>query len=125
MNKNHLGTRIERIRELKNMRQTELAEKLGISQQAVSKMEKSKKISPKRLAEVAEILGVTVEGIEYFNEDIAINSTLHSKSYKYDGKDYPDKKVLAIYEHLLYAEREQVAALEERVRQLERQLQIK
>ena len=125
MNKNHLGTRIERIRELKNMRQTELAEKLGISQQAVSKMEKSKKISPKRLAEVAEILAVTAEGIEYFNEDIAINSTLHSKSYKYDGKDYPDKKVLAIYEHLLYAEREQVAALEERVRQLEMQLQIK
>ncbi|HEY1022626.1 MAG TPA: helix-turn-helix transcriptional regulator, partial [Flavisolibacter sp.] len=58
---NHIGRKISRIRELRGMKQEALAAELGISQQAVSKLEQSEKIEEEVLEKVANILGVTKE----------------------------------------------------------------
>ena len=45
----HLGKKIERVRRLRGMTQTELGQLLGITKQAVSKMEQTEKIDDERL----------------------------------------------------------------------------
>ena len=70
---NHIGRKICRIRELRGMKQEALAFELGVSQQAVSNMERSAEIEASLLAQVAEALGVTPEAIENFDEDKVLN----------------------------------------------------
>ncbi len=66
---NHIGRKISRIRDLRGMKQGTLAEELGISQQAVSKIEQSETIEDDKLEQIAKVLGVTKESIENFSEE--------------------------------------------------------
>lgn len=70
---NHIGRKISRIRELRDMKQEALAQALGTNQQAVSAIENSESIDEERLVEVAKALGVTVEAIKNFSEEGVIN----------------------------------------------------
>lgn len=72
----HIGENIRAIRRLKGMKQAVFAQKLGITQQNVSKMEKKSKVSPKKLEEAAKILGVSVDAIRKFNEKAIFNSNI-------------------------------------------------
>src|SRR6185436_19599661 len=69
----HIGRKISRIRELKDMKQEALAQALGMSQQTVSAMENSETIDEDKLKEVAKVLGMTVEAIKNFSEEAVIN----------------------------------------------------
>jgi len=71
--KNHIGRKISRIRELKDMKQEALATALGTNQQAISMMENSETIDEEKLKEVAKALGVTSEAIKNFSEEAVIN----------------------------------------------------
>ena len=70
---NHIGRKISRIRELRDMKQEALAQALGISQQTISALENSETIDEDRLAEVAKALGVSVEALKNFSDEAAIN----------------------------------------------------
>ncbi|MFH6992677.1 helix-turn-helix domain-containing protein [Flavobacterium sp. FlaQc-48] len=70
---NHIGRKISRIRELRDMKQEALAQALGTNQQAVSLIENSETIDEEKLIAVAKALGVTVEAIKNFSEEAAIN----------------------------------------------------
>lgn len=70
---NHIGRKISRIRELRDMKQEALAQALGTNQQAISAIENSETIDEEKLIEVAKALGVTVEAIKNFSEEAAIN----------------------------------------------------
>ena len=67
-NNSHLGRKIERIRRLRGMTQTDLGELLGVTKQAISKMEQSEKIDDDKLKQVADALGVTEDGLKKFTE---------------------------------------------------------
>lgn len=69
----HIGKKITRIRELRGMKQETLAEVLGMSQQAISKLELSDSIEDTTLARIANALNITPDGIRNFNEEAAIN----------------------------------------------------
>jgi transcriptional regulator with XRE-family HTH domain len=69
----HIGRKISRIRELRGMKQEALAAELGISQQAVSKIEQSAEVEESALEKIAIALGVPVEGIKKFNEEAVFN----------------------------------------------------
>ncbi|TPG40247.1 helix-turn-helix domain-containing protein [Flavobacterium pectinovorum] len=69
----HIGRKISRIRELKDMKQEALAQALGTNQQAVSAIENSETIDDNKLTEIAKALGVTVEAIKNFSEENMIN----------------------------------------------------
>lgn len=49
----HLGRKIERIRTLQGIKQSELAEKIGISQGTLSKIEQSEKVENDKLKSIA------------------------------------------------------------------------
>lgn len=69
----HIGRKISRIRELRGMKQDALAANLGITQQAISKLEQSEFIEEETLERVAKVLGVTPETIKKFSEDSIFN----------------------------------------------------
>ncbi|OXB21386.1 transcriptional regulator [Flavobacterium tructae] len=70
---NHIGRKISRIRELRDMKQEALAQALGTNQQAISAIENSETIDEAKLIEVAKALGVSVEAIKNFSEESMIN----------------------------------------------------
>lgn len=71
--KNHIGRKISRIRELRDMKQEALAQAMGTNQQSISIMENNETIEEEKLAEVAKALGVSVEAIKNFSEEGVIN----------------------------------------------------
>ena len=102
----HIGRKISRIRELKGMKQETLASVMGVSQQAISKLEQSEHVDDDRLEEVSKALGVSAEAIKNFNEDAALNIISNTFS---DFKDNaiananhctfnPIEKIVELYE---------------------------
>ncbi|RWX00256.1 helix-turn-helix domain-containing protein [Flavobacterium cerinum] len=121
---NHIGRKISRIRELRDMKQEALALALGTNQQAISAMENSETIDDEKLIEVARALGVTVEAIKNFSEEAAINyfnnfNDSSEGTFNNHCTFNPIDKVVELfeskeklYERLLQAEKDKVAYLE-------------
>lgn len=131
--KNHIGRKICRIRELRDMKQESLAAALGISQQAVSNIENSATVEDEKLEEIAKALGVTAEGIKQFSEEAVFNiigNTVNNhdnasmnSNLQYQPTFNPLDKVVELfeekeklYERLLQAEKDKVAYLEKLVK---------
>ena len=119
--KNHIGRKISRIRELRDMKQEALAAALGVSQQTISNIENSETIEEEKLQEIAKVLGVTAEGIRNFNEETVLNIisntfTSHDSStinaINIQPNFNPVDKVLELYERLLQAEKDKIDYLE-------------
>ncbi|WP_158961387.1 helix-turn-helix domain-containing protein [Myroides fluvii] len=123
----HIGRNISRIREIKGMKQTTLAELLGVSQQQVSNIENSETVEETKLESIAKILEVPVEVIKEYSDDkvmnIISNNTFQDDSSAIKNLYNPtfnplDKLVEAyeenkkLYERLLEAEKEKTAYLE-------------
>lgn len=70
-----IGRNIEKIRKIKSMKQETLANALGISRQAVSKLEQSDTIEEEKLKSIAKALNVSVDDIKNFSEDSVIYYT--------------------------------------------------
>ncbi|HEY4325737.1 MAG TPA: helix-turn-helix transcriptional regulator [Mucilaginibacter sp.] len=115
----HIGRKISRIRELRGMKQEALATELGISQQAVSKIEQSAEIEDSALDKIANALGVSVSVIKNFDDEKAINlfnniynNQFHENSVGFIYQQFnPIEKVIELYERLLASEREKVELL--------------
>ena len=122
--KNHIGRKISRIKELRDMKQEALAAALGVSQQTISNIENSETVEEEKLQEIAKVLGVTAEGIKNFSEEAVFNiigNTYHdnSSSLNYNCTFNPLEKLMEsidenkkLYERLLQAERDKVTYLE-------------
>jgi transcriptional regulator with XRE-family HTH domain len=90
------GKRIKRFRELKNLTQEHIAEKLGISQNSYSRLEnETVKISTDRLKEIAQILDVPAEYL--INTEALVYNFSNNASIRYAGQIeniYDDQKEL-------------------------------
>lgn len=123
----HLGRKVERVRRLRGMTQTELGDLLGITKQAVSKMEQSEKIEDERLDKIASALGVTVEGLKEFNEETVLYNT--NNFYENCGvknaignnqtfNNFPLEQAIELFEKLLDKQREQFENLKKAKEQM-------
>ncbi|WP_442589503.1 helix-turn-helix domain-containing protein [Pedobacter sp. AW31-3R] len=104
--KNSIGRKIARVRELKGIKQEGLAIDLGLNQQAISKMERSESIDIEMLRKIARALQVPVQIIENFDEQMLLDyfdDGGHS-SFKCNFKLID--KVWELYERLILTERE-------------------
>jgi transcriptional regulator with XRE-family HTH domain len=125
----HIGRKISRIRELRGMKQEALAAELGISQQAVSKIEQSAEVENEALERIAKALGVPVEGIKKFNEEAVFNiigNTVNNHDqaafFNYYPTFNPIEKLVELfeenkklYQELLQSEREKVEILKGKI----------
>ncbi len=117
----HLGRKIERVRRLRGITQTELANMLGVTRQAISKMEQAEKLNDERLKEIASALGVTVEGLKSYDEKTVLyntNNTYENCSVSTNGagnnhtfNHFPIEKTIELFEKLLDREREKFESL--------------
>ena len=117
----HLGRKIERVRHLRGMSQAELGELLGITKQAVSKMEQTEKLNDERLEQIASALGVTVEGLKSYDEKTILyntNNTYENCCVSTSGEGnnhtfnhFPIEKTIELFEKLLDREREKFESL--------------
>lgn len=113
----HTGTKVKKIREIRGLKQEALASKLGISHQAVSKIEQSEEIDDEKLTTIAEALGVTVDTIKNFDENAAFQNVQYNQdsatgsqiTYQFNPVD----KIVELYERMLETERSKVKMLEE------------
>ena len=119
----NIGRKIERIRKLRGFTQDDLGNGLGITKQAVSKLEQSENIDEDRLKEVANVLGVTLDGLKSFKEE----SVFYNTNNFYESNTFnnsavaanienatfqnPIEKIIELYESLLKSEREKVEIL--------------
>lgn len=71
----HIGRKIERIRRLRGMTQSDLADILGVTKQAVSKMVQTEQMEDEKIKQIAEALGVTEEGLKKFTEETVLYYT--------------------------------------------------
>ena len=124
----NIGRKIERVRKLRNMTQTELGDALGITKQAVSKMEQSEKIEEEKIKQVAEALGVTEEGLKKFNEESVLYYTYNF--YENSGvtaasigahnietlNNFPIEKTIEMFEKLLEKDREKFETVKRRTK---------
>lgn len=122
---NHIGRKISRIRELKDMKQEALAQALGTNQQAISIIENSETVDEEKLIQVAKALGVSVEAIKNFSEEAVFNyfnsfnnfndnSSLNSQC-TFNPLDKLMESVdenKKLYERLLQAEKDKIEYLE-------------
>ncbi|WP_338875005.1 helix-turn-helix transcriptional regulator [Spirosoma sp. SC4-14] len=116
----HHGRNVKRIREILGIKQDVLATSLGLSQQAVSQLERKERLDANTLEKVSKVLGVSEEAIKNFTDEAAINivaNTINNHDQSTVVNYYPtfnpiDKIVelyeekAALYERMLAMERE-------------------
>ncbi|SHH61315.1 Transcriptional regulator, contains XRE-family HTH domain [Chryseolinea serpens] len=70
----HIGHTIMRLHELRQMKQDTLAEALGISQQAISKIEQSEHVEDLTLERIGKVLGFPTDVTKNYNDEVTINN---------------------------------------------------
>ena len=117
----HIGRKIERLRKATGLTQTGLGARLGISKQAVSKIEQAEAINEDRLEWIAGALGISAEAIHHFTDDMLVFHIQHmhdqatAYAYNFQCTYNPLDKVVELYERLLRVEREKVELLKKRL----------
>lgn len=117
----HRGRKVERVRKLRGWTQGVLADKLGVSKQAISKLEQSENIGDEKLAEIAIALGVTFEGLRDFSEDKVLYNTNNfyencgvtatSIAANVEKIENPLKETIEMFERQLQATRKELLEL--------------
>jgi transcriptional regulator with XRE-family HTH domain len=115
----HIGQKIKKLRELKNLTQTHVAEKLGVSQSAYSKMELGEsEVTYNRLEKISEILQMKPEEVIAFNESMVFN-VMHNQN---GGNVFGDiNNTVSDTERQLY--QDQINLLKEEVTYLKKMLE--
>ncbi len=115
----HIGQQIKKLRELKNLTQTHVAEKLGVSQSAYSKMELGESaVTFNRLEKISEVLEMKPEEVIAFNESMVFN-VMHNQN---GGNVFGDiNNTVSDTERQLY--QDQINLLKEEVTYLKKMLE--
>lgn len=131
----HQGRNIRFFRNARDLKQEDFAERIGIKQPVITKIEKQSIIEESMLLKCAEVLGISVDMLKEFNPEKMFDSyTYHiDKIQNSNGgfsslrdfanatntNNYPIEKLMELhhkntelYERLLQAEKEKNALLE-------------
>ena len=113
----NIGQKIRKIRELRNLTQQHMAQELGVTQSAYSKLEMGESdITYKKLEQISSILGISVEEIAAFNEQMVFN-VMHNQT----GNGLVVNKGISDQERVLYED--QIQFLKEQNDYLKRMLE--
>ncbi|MGH2553891.1 MAG: helix-turn-helix domain-containing protein [Chitinophagaceae bacterium] len=84
-----VGHKIKKLRELKGLKQDDVAERLNISQAAYSRLEKDEvKVDVNTLERIAEVFQMRVEEIIYFDEKSSFFINNHNSHVANGGVNY-------------------------------------
>lgn len=112
-----VGDKIRKIRDLKGMKQEEVAEKLNITAQAYGKIERNEtKMDRERFAQIAGILGVSEEDIQNFDDKNMFVNNLkeceNSQGTYFIVNNYSDtEKLYPLLEKIIDQQKEEIQYL--------------
>ena len=125
MHPKHIGRKIMQMRELLGIKQDVVAEKLGVSQQAVSKIEQKEEVDNTTMTRVAKALGVSAESIKNLDDEATVYNIVTHQGISQSTTNHDEhrsnmlekwveamEEVKRLYEELLKSEREKVALLQ-------------
>ena len=120
----NIGNKIRLIRELRGLKQCNLATLINEKQQIISKIELSDDIDFEKLVKIANALDVKVETIMNFDENDLLSYSCIEKVTEFKTKNIaidntlnPLEKIIELYERLLNAERKKNEILESILRE--------
>ncbi|SCD21205.1 Transcriptional regulator [Proteiniphilum saccharofermentans] len=129
VNRKHLGYNVKRLREILGVKQEDLAERLHLTQQSVSKLENKEDLDNETLEKIANAMNIPSDAIKNFTDEGAIhiisNNFSDNSSALYNNYtiNNPIEKIVQLYdekvelyERMLQSEKEKVALLEELLR---------
>ena len=129
----HQGRNVRFFRNAKDIKQEDFAERIGVTQPVVTKIERQVVIDDRMLLKCAEVLGISVDTIKEFEPEKMFDSFTYnidkvqnshgaifsSKDSTHTNHNYPLEKIMELnqknaelYERLLQAEKEKIAFLE-------------
>lgn len=114
--KSHHGYNTKRLREILGIKQEDFAERIGMSQQTISRFENTETLDEETLRKIADASKVPVEAIKNFSDGQTnnfINTFYDNSGFNYQCTFNPLDKVIELYERIIQTEREKVALLEE------------
>jgi transcriptional regulator with XRE-family HTH domain len=112
MEKN-IGFKIRKVRELKNLSQNYVADKLSLSQSTYSETENGKtQVTDQKLNQIATILEVSPEVIKGFSDAVVFNSCNQSGQYNTYKITNPIEKIEELYAQIFKQHEDQIKALE-------------
>lgn len=117
----HMGVKVGGVRRLVGITQKDLADRLGVTKQAISKLEQTENIDDERLGKVAIALGVSIEGLKNFKTENALYYT--NNFYENCGVTASNGGMIATgrVEHVHQFSIEQVMKLFEELLKMERE----
>lgn len=117
-----IGYKIRKVREIKNLSQSYMADKLSISQSSYSDIENCKtKISEEKLNEIARVLEVDSETIKNFNDQVVFNACSQSGYYNTNNIT-STAKIEELYKEIIKSKDEQILQLQEQLLSLKNEL---
>jgi transcriptional regulator with XRE-family HTH domain len=116
-----IGTKIKKIRELRNLTQEYMAQELNMSQQNYSRLEAdSSELSYKRLEQIADILKVKLEDITNFDDAVVFNNFNNEVKNQIGYSSGLGEEIRMLYEEQLKAKDKIIALLEDKIRNFEK-----
>jgi transcriptional regulator with XRE-family HTH domain len=120
--KTHHGRNVKRCREILGIKQEFLADRLGLTQQKISRLETQEKLDDDTLHKIAKILNISIHAIKNFCDEVAANifSNIFNNQSGASQSDYRPVSLIKelyeknkeLYERLLKSEQEKSALLE-------------
>jgi len=123
-----IGTKIRKLRELKGFKQEYMADQLGISVGAYSKLERDEtEVSHERLQQIAKVFDLSVPDILSFDEKLIFN-VMHNKDGTYNNNNggthyyqFP-KELKQLYEDKVRLLEENIRLKEEKIESLQEEI---
>lgn len=118
-----IGTKIKKLRELRNFTQEYMAKNLEMTPSGYGKIERDEtEVSYQKLEKIAEVLGINVEDIINFNEKLVFNIMHNQNSnngYVINNSSLTDNEK-KLYEQIIAQQKEEI----ENLRRIIEKLQI-
>lgn len=134
----HHGHNVASARNISGLKQSVLADILGVSQQRMSQLEAQRVIRDEILEKISQATGVSVEDLKTMEEPMSVyienNNTISNptnianlgvgdnidriENYNPTGNNNPIEKIVELYERLLKEKQERIEALEKRIEEL-------
>jgi len=115
----HLGDHVRRMRTALGVKQSVLANELGMTQQNISRIEQEEDVDDVTLEKIGKALGVTAEAIKNFTEEGPVFhiQNMNDNSGNFNQYNFnPIEKIVELYDALLKSEREKVELMEKLLR---------
>lgn len=120
---NIIGYKIRKIREMKNLSQKYMANKLSVSQSHYSDIENCKvQVSEKKLKNIANVLEVSLEILRNFNDHILFNNDVQSSDTNTYQIQIPIEKIENLYNEIIKVKDEYILHLKETIMNLKSKL---